>query len=94
MINYAYILSTEKFDSVNDIVINDSKAIKDGNVARKTFNKLKDKELKSAPKNWIEDDDNFLDPYGGGYFCLYDETDEANNHVYISLKKVNANELK
>ena len=93
MANFAYILSHEKFDSVNDIVIDDEDVVED-NVARKVFNKLKAKELESAPKNWVEDDNNFLDPYGDGYFGLYDETDEANNHVYITLRKVNVNELK
>ena len=93
MANFAYILSHEKFDSVNDIVIDDEDVVED-NVARKVFNKLKSNELKSAPENWIEDDNNFLDPYGDGYFGLYDETDEVNNHVYITLKKVNVNELK
>ena len=93
MANFAYILSHEKFDSVNDIVIDDEDVVED-NVARKVFNKLKSQELKSAPENWIEDDNNFLDPYGDGYFGLYDETDEVNNHVYITLKKVNVNELK
>ena len=93
MANFAYILSHEKFDSVNDIVIDDEDVVED-NVARKVFNKLKSQELKSAPENWIEDDNNFLDPYGDGYFGLYDETDEANNHVYITLRKVNINELK
>lgn len=93
MANFAYILSHEKFDSVNDIVINNEDVVED-NVARKVFNKLKAKELESAPENWVEDDNNFLDPYGDGYFGLYDETDEANNHVYITLRKVNVNELK
>ena len=93
MANFAYILSHEKFDSVNDIVIDDEDVVED-NVARKVFNKLKSQELKSAPENWIEDDNNFLDPYGDGYFGLYDETDEINNHVYITLRKVNVNELK
>lgn len=93
MANFAYILSHEKFDSVNDIVIDDEDVVED-NVARKVFNKLKSKELKSAPENWVEDDNNFLDPYGDGYFGLYDETDEVNNHVYITLRKVNVNELK
>ena len=93
MANFAYILSHEKFDSVNDIVIDDEDVVED-NVARKVFNKLKAKELESAPKNWVEDDNNFLDPYGDGYFGLYDETDETNNHVYITLRKVNVNELK
>ena len=93
MANFAYILSHEKFDSVNDIVIDDEDVVED-NVARKVFNKLKSQELKSAPENWIEDDNNFLDPYGDGYFGLYDETDEVNNHVYITLRKVNVNELK
>ena len=93
MANFAYLLSHEKFDSVNDIVIDDEDVVED-NVARKVFNKLKAKELESAPKNWVEDDNNFLDPYGDGYFGLYDETDEANNHVYITLRKVNVNELK
>ena len=93
MANFAYILSHEKFDSVNDIVIDDEDAVED-NVARKVFNKLKSQELKSAPENWIEDDNNFLDPYGDGYFGLYDEKDEVNNHVYITLRKVNVNELK
>ena len=93
MANFAYILSHEKFDSVNDIVIDDEDVVED-NVARKVFNKLKSQELKSAPENWVEDDNNFLDPYGDGYFGLYDETDEANNHVYITLRKVNINELK
>ena len=93
MANFAYILSHEKCDSVNDIVIDDEDVVED-NVARKVFNKLKSQELKSAPENWIEDDNNFLDPYGDGYFGLYDETDETNNHVYITLKKVNVNELK
>ena len=93
MANFAYILSHEKFDSVNDIVIDDEDVVED-KVARKVFNKLKSQELKSAPENWVEDDNNFLDPYGDGYFGLYDETDEANNHVYIPLRKVNVNELK
>ena len=93
MANFAYILSHEKFDSVNDIVIDDEDVVED-NVARKVFNKLKSQELKSAPENWIEDDNNFLDPYGDGYFGLYDDTDEANNHVYITLRKVDVNELK
>ena len=93
MANFAYILSHEKFDSVNDIVIDDEDVVED-NVARKVFNKLKSQELKSAPENWIEDDNNFLDPYGDGYFGLYDETDEPNNHVYITLRRVNVNELK
>ena len=93
MANFAYILSHEKFDSVNDIVINNEDVVED-NVARKVFNKLKAKELESAPENWVEDDNNFLDPYGDGYFGLYDETDEANNHVYITLRKVDVNELK
>ena len=93
MANFAYILSHEKFDSLNDIVIDDEDVVED-NVARKVFNKLKSQELKSAPENWIEDDNNFLDPYGDGYFGLYDETDEVNNHVYITLRKVNVNELK
>ena len=93
MANFAYILSHEKFDSVNDIVIDDEDVVED-NVARKVFNKLKAKELESAPENWVEDDNNFLDPYGDGYFGLYDETDEVNNHVYITLRKVNVNELK
>ena len=93
MANFAYILSHEKFDSVNDIVIDDEDVVED-NVARKVFNKLKSQELKSAPENWIEDDNNFLDPYGDGYFGLYDETDETNNHVYITLRKVNVKELK
>ena len=93
MANFAYILSHEKFDSVNDIVIDYEDVVED-NVARKVFNKLKSQELKSAPENWIEDDNNFLDPYGDGYFGLYDETDETNNHVYITLRKVNVNELK
>ena len=93
MANFAYILSHEKFDSVNDIVINNEDVVED-NVARKVFNKLKSQELKSAPENWIEDDNNFLDPYGDGYFGLYDDTDEANNHVYITLRKVDVNELK
>ena len=93
MANFAYILSHEKFDSVNDIVINNEDVVED-NVARKVFNKLKAKELESAPENWVEDDNNFLDPYGDGYFGLYDETDEVNNHVYITLRKVNVNELK
>ena len=93
MANFAYILSHEKFDSVNDIVIDDEDVVED-NVARKVFNKLKAKELESAPENWVEDDNNFLDPYGDGYFGLYDETDEPNNHVYITLRKVNVNELK
>ena len=93
MANFAYILSHEKFDSVNDIVINNEDVVED-NVARKVFNKLKAKELESAPENWVEDDNNFLDPYGDGYFGLYDETDEPNNHVYITLRKVNVNELK
>ena len=93
MVNFAYILSYEKFDSVNDIVIDDEDVVED-KVARKVFNKLKSQELKSAPENWVEDDNNFLDPYGDGYFGLYDETDEANNHVYITLRKVNVNELK
>ena len=93
MENFAYILSHEKFDSVNDIVINNEDVVED-NVARKVFNKLKAKELESAPENWVEDDNNFLDPYGDGYFGLYDDTDEANNHVYITLRKVDVNELK
>ena len=93
MANFAYILSHEKFDSVNDIVIDYEDVVED-NVARKVFNKLKSQELKSAPENWVEDDNNFLDPYGDGYFGLYDETDETNNHVYITLRKVNVNELK
>ena len=93
MANFAYILSHEKFDSVNDIVIDDEDVVED-KVARKVFNKLKSQELKSAHENWVEDDNNFLDPYGDGYFGLYDETDEANNHVYITLRKVNVNELK
>ena len=93
MANFAYILSHEKFDSVNDIVINNEDVV-EYNVARKVFNKLKAKELESAPENWVEDDNNFLDPYGDGYFGLYDETDETNNHVYITLRKVNVNELK
>ena len=93
MANFAYILSHEKFDIVNDIVIDDEDVVED-NVARKVFNKLKSQELKSAPENWVEDDNNFLDPYGDGYFGLYDETDETNNHVYITLRKVNVNELK
>ena len=93
MANFAYILSHEKFDSLNDIVIDDEDVVED-NVARKVFNKLKSQELKSAPENWVEDDNNFLDPYGDGYFGLYDETDEVNNHVYITLRKVNVNELK
>ena len=93
MANFAYILSHEKFDSVNDIVIDDEDVVEDS-VARKVFNKLKAKELESAPENWVEDDNNFLDPYGDGYFGLYDETDETNNHVYITLRKVNVNELK
>ena len=93
MANFAYILSHEKFDSVNDIVIDDEDVV-EYNVARKVFNKLKSQELKSAPENWVEDDNNFLDPYGDGYFGLYDETDEANNHVYITLRKVDVNELK
>ena len=93
MANFAYILSHEKFDSVNDIVINNEDVVED-NVARKVFNKLKAKELESAPENWVEDDNNFIDPYGDGYFGLYDDTDEANNHVYITLRKVDVNELK
>ena len=93
MANFAYILSHEKFDSVNDIVIDDEDVVED-NVARKVFNKLKSQELKSTPENWVEDNNNFLDPYGDGYFGLYDETDETNNHVYITLRKVNVNELK
>ena len=93
MANFAYILSHEKFDSVNDIVINNEDVVED-NVARKVFNKLKAKELESAPEDWVEDDNNFLDPYGDGYFGLYDDTDEANNHVYITLRKVDVNELK
>ncbi len=93
MANFAYILSHEKFDSVNDIVIDDEDVVED-NVARKVFNKLKSQELKSSPENWVEDDNNFLDPYGDGYFGLYDETDEVNNHVYITLRRVNVNELK
>ena len=93
MANFAYLLSHEKFDSVNDIVIDDEDVVED-NVARKVFNKLKAKELESAPENWVEDDNNFLDPYGDGYFGLYDDTDEANNHVYITLRKVDVNELK
>ena len=48
MANFAYILSHEKFDSVNDIVINNEDVVED-NVARKVFNKLKAKELESAP---------------------------------------------
>lgn len=94
MANFAYILSHEKFDIVNDIVIDDKDVIIEDKVARKVFNKLKSQELKSAPKNWVEDDNNFLNPYGDGYFGLYDETDEVNNHVYITLRKVNVNELK
>ena len=93
MANFAYILSHEKFDSVNDIVINNDDVVED-NAARKVFNKLKAKELESAPENWVEDDNNFLDPYGDVYFGLYDDTDEANNHVYITLRKVDVNELK
>ena len=93
MVNFAYLLSHEKFDSVNDIVIDDEDVVED-KVARKVFNKLKAKELESAPENWVEDDNNFLDPYGDGYFGLYDETDEVNNHVYITLRRVNVNELK
>ena len=93
MVNFAYILSYEKFDSVNDIVIDDEDVVEE-KVARKVFNKLKSHELESAPENWVEDDNNFLDPYGDGYFGLYDETDETNNHVYITLRKVNVNELK
>ena len=93
MVNFAYLLSHEKFDSVNDIVIDDEDVVEE-KVARKVFNKLKSQELKSAPENWVEDDNNFLDPYGDGYFGLYDETDEVNNHVYITLRKVNVNELK
>ena len=93
MANFAYILSHEKFDIINDIVIDDEDVVED-KVARKVFNKLKSQELKSAPENWVEDDNNFLDPYGDGYFGLYDETDETNNHVYITLRKVNVNELK
>ena len=93
MANFAYILSHEKFDIINDIVIDDEDVVED-KVARKVFNELKSKELESAPENWVEDDNNFLDPYGDGYFGLYDETDEANNHVYITLRKVNINELK
>lgn len=92
MANFAYILSHEKF--VNDIVVIDDEDVVEDNVARKVFNKLKAKELESAPENWVEDDNNFLDPYGDGYFGLYDETDETNNHVYITLRKVNVNELK
>ena len=93
MVNFAYLLSHEKFDSVNDIVIDDEDVVED-KVARKVFNELKSKELESAPENWVEDDNNFLDPYGDGYFGLYDETDEVNNHVYITLRRVNVNELK
>ena len=93
MVNFAYLLSHEKFDSVNDIVIDDEDVVED-KVARKVFNKLKSQELESAPENWVEDDNNFLDPYGDGYFGLYDETDEVNNHVYITLRRVNVNELK
>ena len=93
MVNFAYLLSHEKFDSVNDIVIDDEDVVEE-KVARKVFNKLKSQELESAPENWVEDDNNFLDPYGDGYFGLYDETDEVNNHVYITLRKVNVNELK
>ena len=93
MVNFAYLLSHEKFDSVNDIVIDDEDVVED-KVARKVFNELKSQELKSAPENWVEDDNNFLDPYGDGYFGLYDETDEVNNHVYITLRRVNVNELK
>lgn len=93
MVNFAYLLSHEKFDSVNDIVIDDEDVVED-KVARKVFNKLKSQELESAPENWVEDDNNFLDPYGDGYFGLYDETDEPNNHVYITLRRVNVNELK
>ena len=93
MVNFAYLLSHEKFDSVNDIVIDDEDVVEE-KVARKVFNKLKAKELESAPENWVEDDNNFLDPYGDGYFGLYDETDEVNNHVYITLRRVNVNELK
>ena len=93
MVNFAYLLSHEKFDSVNDIVIDDEDVVEE-KVARKVFNKLKAKELESAPENWVEDDNNFLDPYGDGYFGLYDDTDEANNHVYITLRRVNVNELK
>ena len=94
MANFAYILSHEKFDIVNDIVIDYKDVIIEDKVARNVFNKLKSQELKSAPKNWVEDDNNFLNPYGDGYFGLYDETDEVNNHVYITLRKVNVNELK
>ena len=93
MVNFAYLLSHEKFDSVNDIVIDDEDVVED-KVARKVFNELKSQELESAPENWVEDDNNFLDPYGDGYFGLYDETDEPNNHVYITLRRVNVNELK
>ena len=93
MVNFAYLLSHEKFDSVNDIVFDDEDVVED-KVARKVFNKLKSHELESAPENWVEDDNNFLDPYGDGYFGLYDETDEPNNHVYITLRRVNVNELK
>ena len=94
MANFAFILAHEKFDSVNDIVIHDEDVIVEDDVARNVFKKLKAKELKTAPENWIEDDNNFLDPYGDGYFGLYDDTDEPNNHVYITLRKVNVNELK
>ena len=38
MANFAYILSHEKFDSVNDIVINNEDVVED-NVARKVLNK-------------------------------------------------------
>ena len=93
MVIFAYLLSHEKFDSVNDIVIDDEDVVEE-KVARKVFNELKAKELESAPENWVEDDNNFLDPYGDGYFGLYDETDEVNNHVYITLRRVNVNELK
>ena len=93
MVNFVYLLSHEKFDSVNDIVIDDEDVVED-KVARKVFNELKSQELESAPENWVEDDNNFLDPYGDGYFGLYDDTDEANNHVYITLRKVDVNELK
>ena len=93
MVNFAYLLSHEKFDSVNDIVIDDEDVVED-KVARKVFNELKSQELESAPENWVEDDNNFLDPYGDGYFGLYDDTDEVNNHVYITLRRVNVNELK
>ena len=40
MVNFAYLLSHEKFDSVNDIVFDDEDVVED-KVARKVFNKLK-----------------------------------------------------